>query len=43
MIKISKTKATKKEITNTVLAIDIVKMAEVHMKYITFILFNQKI
>jgi hypothetical protein len=43
MIKISQTHATKKEVTNSILAIDIVHMAEVHMKFITFVLFYQKI
>ena len=40
LIKIIRPKKTKKEVTNHILAIDIVHMAEVHMKFITFVLFN---
>jgi hypothetical protein len=38
-----KSKASKKDFVNSVCALDIVKITEAHIKFITFILFKEKI
>jgi len=43
MKKILASKSSKKEITNNLFALDIVSMAQGHIKYITFYLFKSKL
>ena len=41
--RMKKSNATKKDFVNSVCALDIVKITELHIRFITFILFKQKV
>ena len=41
--KLAKSEATTKEKTNELFALDIVKMVDIHIKYITVMMFRQKV